>query len=373
MPAANEIASTETPDAVRYAIVAPKTGENAYNKTQENLDVAFNASSDPYGFFGTYKLAGEVVNNAFYQDAKIDLVWHSGAFSVSGTNQVVFSRGNLQYAHLTVGSGDNVRPAQTWRFAKHQYDFVGGFDNSSNQHGNVVRDETGSSATRSNNENIGAGDYDGWIDLFGWGTGNYPTQTTTTNTWYTSNNGYHEWGVNNIVNSGKPGNTGWWTSLTHTEWSYLISRDNEGKVGLATITGVAEGTMEDDMPGLVLLPDNFTNPYSWKSAGSGTASHHANYGDNTYTLDQWKVMEERGAVFLPATGWRNGSDGNWRASITLTSRILEHGSYNASTMSTSAATYSLRFGTDYETHDSMNASFYMAPDNGHAVRLVHRL
>ena len=39
----------------------------------------------------------------------------SGLFSVSATQQVHFSQGNLQYQAST----------NTWRFAEHQYDYVG--------------------------------------------------------------------------------------------------------------------------------------------------------------------------------------------------------------------------------------------------------
>lgn len=378
---------SDTEGAYRYAIVHQGT----YSITQGNLNVAFDRSSDPCGYYGTYKLQGEIKLNDFFQStssskdgetkqAKLDLVWHSGAISIADGSYVVFSRGNVQYADRAAGESGtaNYRPAGTWRFAKHQYDFVGGSDNSENQQGNVVRDETGKSETVSNNERIGASDYDGWIDMFGWGTGNAPTQTTTTNSWYNGNNGngFHDWGANNIVNSGKPENAEWWTTLTHNEWKYVIERNSENKVGLATITGSTYGntigyTNSTDVPGLVILPDNFSNPYSWKAV---SASGYARYSDNTYTVEQWTNMEKAGAVFLPAAGWRNGDDGNWRATVTLTKRDLEHGCYQASTSRVEAvSTYCMRFGTDYETTDRVNPSYYMAPDNGHSVRLVHRL
>ena len=363
--------------AYRYAIMKADT---TYNVTEGVLSVAFDHLNDPCGYFGTYKLEGYVKLNDFFQQAKLDLVWHSGAFSIGSNSYVVFSRGNVQYANLAAGTSGtaNYRPAGTWRFAKHQYDFVGGLDNDNTHQSNVVKDETGSSATMSNNENVGKTDYEGWIDMFGWGTGNAPTQTTTTNTWYTITNGYHEWGANNIVNSGKPGNTEWWTTLTHTEWNNVIGRDNEAKVGLATITGSTYGntvgyTNATDVPGLVILPDNFNNPYSWKPVSEGTVSNKAEYSDNTYTLAQWTEMEKAGAVFLPAAGWRNDTDGKWRATITTGKRDLEHGCYQSSTKSTSAAVWQLRFGTDYETSDRINDNYAMAPDNGHCVRLVHRL
>lgn len=59
-----------------------------------------------------------------------------GEFSVSATKKVHFSQGNLQYQAST----------KTWRFAEHQYDYIG-----------------------SANSQISSS-YTGWIDLFGYGT-----------------------------------------------------------------------------------------------------------------------------------------------------------------------------------------------------------
>ena len=64
----------------------------------------------------------------------------TSSFFVSPTKRVVFSPGNLQYNAST----------DTWRFALHQWEYIG---------------ET--------NKNILSKTYDGWIDLFGWGTSMY--------------------------------------------------------------------------------------------------------------------------------------------------------------------------------------------------------
>lgn len=74
----------------------------------------------------------------------------TGLFSVSAGKQVYFSRGNLQYQ----AQFDN------WRFAENQYDYVG-----NSRAGNVDY-----AFDKSDNARI-ARTYDGWIDLFGWGTG----------------------------------------------------------------------------------------------------------------------------------------------------------------------------------------------------------
>ena len=69
-----------------------------------------------------------------------------GHFSVSETLLVRFSQGNLQYQAST----------GTWRFAESQSDYIG-----------------------EGNANIGES-YDGWIDLFGWGTSGYNHGATAT-------------------------------------------------------------------------------------------------------------------------------------------------------------------------------------------------
>ena len=247
-------ASTDTEGAYRYAIVHHGT----YNITEGNLEVAFNPTTDPYGYFGTYKLQGEIAMNDYYQNGKLDLVWHSGAFSVSEKKQVVFSRGNLQYKHY----GSTTPDGGIWRFAKHQYDWAGGWvlENSglhtnSVRQGNVVLNENdGESTNYSENEQIGGTAYTGWIDLFGFGTGDAPTKHTTANSDYRT---FNEWGAHNIVNSGKPNNTSWWTTLSKDEYVYMIETRSQDLYGFGEITVSSDLSVH----GLILLPDNWQSSY----------------------------------------------------------------------------------------------------------------
>ena len=183
-----------------------------------------------------------------------------GVFTISSGIQVYFSQGNLQYRAST----------QTWQFAANQYDIIG-----------------------SDNQNISSS-YSGWIDLFGWGTGSNPTNSSTSNSSYST---FTDWGNNAISNGGNQG--GLWRTLRYNEWDYLLSsRPNAASlVGKATVNGVT---------GLVFLPDNWTLP-SGCSFTSGTSNA---FTANTYTTSQWSVMESAGAVFLPAAGRRNGSSVN---------------------------------------------------------------
>lgn len=339
--------------SVRYAIVNHDQSDLA-SITAGELNVPFDPATDPYGFYGTYKIAHDVVQNEYFDGAKIDLVWHSGAFTINAAgDQVVFSRGNLQYKHY----GSPTLDGGTWRFAKHQYDWVGGMVGSDAWHynnvrqGNVVlRDGVSGDTDFSTNEQIGEASYVGWIDLYGYGTGNNPTEHSVLNSHY---NDWHEWGAHSIVNSGKPGNTAWWQTLSHHEWKYLLSeRDGySSKRGTATVNGVK---------GFVLLPDRST-------ATIVTYSNQALWDNNTYTTEQWKAAEAAGAVFLPCAGYRNGTDFDGG-----TNQDQDHGVYHSSSMSTGAAAWGIRFKTT-DNYAYLEDDYPMAPDNGHAVRLVHKL
>ena len=194
-----------------------------------------------------------------------------GKFSVSADKRIYFSQGNLQYQAST----------GTWRFAEHQYDMIG-----------------------SDNSNISSS-YSGWIDLFGWGTSGYNSLYPYSNDnyayafegVYTNIGGTnYDWGVYNKISNG--GNqAGQWRTLTTSEWDYVISKrtDAASKKGFATVS---------DVTGLILLPDNWTQP----DEVAFTSGANGDYTQNTYTTSEWSKMEANGAVFLPAAGYRDGAN-----------------------------------------------------------------
>ena len=190
-----------------------------------------------------------------------------GLFSVSATQQVYFSQGNLQYQAST----------NTWRFAEHQYDYVG------TQTADVYGYH-GGNVSGSDNRSISS-TYSGWIDLFGWGTGDNPTLSSDN---YGAYGTFVDWGSNPISNGGNTANR--WRTLTQAEWEYLLNTrpGASSKLGSGNINGVG---------GLIILPDT-----------SGNASSHNDWTRNSYTLSQWAQMETAGAVFLPAAGSRLGTD-----------------------------------------------------------------
>jgi hypothetical protein len=207
-------------------------------------------------------------------------------FSVSDTKQVYFSKGNLQ------ASLDSTQASIEWKFADHQYDFIG--INPGNT--NIATETTGGVDS----------DTAVTVDLFGW-VGESSEFTNAAAFGIVSSTTYgdygntsdealkNDWGSNAITNGGNAASYGWRT-LTYDEWNYVVTtRTNaDSKRGAATV---------NDIKGWILLPDDWTLP-TGASFTSGCASE---YTTNSYTADQWTVMEAAGAVFLPVTGLREGS------------------------------------------------------------------
>jgi len=218
----------------------------------------------------------------------------SGKFSTNsaGTIAIQFSQGNLQYQAST----------DTWRFAENQYDVIG-----------------------EDNKNISSS-YEGWIDLFGWGTsgydGKYPYMTSETPGSYGAGSKKaitgtdYDWGIYNAISNG--GNAkGIWKTIDDTHlFGILQSRQNADKLfGFGTV---------NEVKGLILLPDNWKDPegitfkpasengMTWSSDDVGYVDAEGDSFDaNTFTKDEWDdVMEANGAVFLPAAGIREGTTYN---------------------------------------------------------------
>ena len=246
-------------------------------------------------------------------DVEVTAVYKTITYSVSASKQVYFASGNLQYQAST----------DTWRFAEHQYDFA---------------DE--------DNNNI-SDTYDGWIDLFGWGTGDSPTKTSGNNSDYAT---FTDWGTNVIGTYSA--NT--WRTLSGEEWGYLFN----GRANASSLYGFA---MVNGIRGLILLPDDWTLP-------SGISFHagKADFKKNDYTLVQWEEMESAGAVFLPAAGYRYGH--SLGKDPATGAKIVDKGYYQASTAVDSEHSYRLYFcggvGGELSPQDGGNRYY------GRSVRLV---
>ncbi len=264
-----------------------------------------------------------------------------GEFSVSATEKVKFSMGNLQYQAST----------DTWRFAEHQYDIIG-----------------------ADNEHISS-TYDGWIDLFGWGTsGNsshdvyvkhtspfsattatvntkvnsygYGPSTNQTDVNLTGTSANYDWGVYNAISNG--GNQkGQWRVLSKDEWTYLYSgRANAASLRTkATVEGAA---------GYIFFPDNWEQP-----EGISAVLDAGAFATNSYTWWEWNILEAQGAVFLPAAGSRYG---------VAVSSVGSYGGYWSSTYGSSSLAYSFSFDSS-----SVGASSGYRRCSGLSVRLVQEV
>ena len=212
-------------------------------------------------------------------------------FSIGENKTVNFSKGNLQYQAST----------NTWRFAEEQYALAG-----------------------KDNENISA-IYNGWIDLFGWGTSGYNNKFPYLYDAPHSDFGDgmnsiagtdYDWGSNPISNGGnKPGI---WRTLSTDEWGYLLfDRPNAAKL-------VGAGSV-NSQNGLFILPDGYTDSvfvdYIGKSVPfisfAAKGAHHDGdywyygisnaFSHNTYNIEQFKILESIGIVFLPSSALRTGT------------------------------------------------------------------
>ena len=182
-------------------------------------------------------------------------------FSVSATQKVTFSPGNLQYHPKN----------DKWRFALNQLSYIG------ETHGDILN-------------------YDGWIDLFGWsgstGSAKFGVSSSQNKNDYSGS--FVDWGTNQIGDDAP--NT--WRTLTNNEWTYLLTgRTNANElIGIACVNGIN---------GLIVLPDEWECP-DGITFTSGLLTTPVD--ENTYrehqpiNANQWAEMEQAGALFLPAAG-----------------------------------------------------------------------
>ena len=308
-----------------------------------------------------------------------------GVFTVAEGKTVTFSSGNLQY-NAAQGShycADGSVQQGTWRFAEHQYDYIGDANN------NISKT------------------YDGWIDLFGWGTSGYnntandpsaqryqPWEKATSSvstvpidsvlncetveitgeceweyTQYadatynvfgygpsskmtdpnlTGTSANYDWGVYNAI-SNAGNQAGQWRTLSMEEWDYLFNTRKNAQFlwSQGTVNGVV---------GMIILPDNFKKPsdISWTYQAN-------NWTTNTYTTEQWATLEASGAVFLPASGRRGGANVNF---------VQYNGFYRSSSYLSYdyAYAYCLSFSSNYLGPQAVYERYF-----GNSVRLVQDL
>lgn len=245
-----------------------------------------------------------------------------GSFAVSDSKKVIFSPGNLQYN----------RSQNIFRFAEHQYDYIG-----------------------KANEQIEYSWNEGWIDLFGWGTSGYndkyPYLCSKENVDYYYESDIagtdYDWGQYNSISNDfyKDAGKGFWRTPTKDEIEYLVEKKSQsGLAGGIKITDLSSGY---DYAGLVIIPDGVSLPDDLTLEPNKITD---------YTLQQFHRVQAMGAVFLPLMpGFRSGAE--------FTN--AEGGGYWTATLqddySQAAYYFSPSFGKNFETIVS----------TGLSVRLVH--
>ena len=277
-----------------------------------------------------------------------------GKFSVSSTDKVYFSKGNLQYTKST----------GIWSFMDHQYSTV----------------ETTSQAI---GDDYASQDV---VSLFGWGTSGWnngntyyqPYNTTFSSNGYGPKNGstytYNltdtyanaDWGIYNAISNG--GNTaGTWRTLTKDEWVWLLGPNSSPNPGTncrtsSTVNGTANARyakayLFGTTHGVIIFPDSYTHPAGVTAPTGINATSSTSWDGNRYTATDWAKMEAVGCVFLPAAGRRDG---------TTIYNVNAYVRYWTSTYSTAGLAYLVDI-----SNTSMNPANDFQKAFGYSVRLVH--
>ena len=257
------------------------------------------------------------------RDYIVDGALTAASFKVSDSTSVYFSQGNLQFSankdssHAVLVDVGTATVPGVWRFAENQYDVIG-----------------------EDNQNI-AEDYEGWIDLFGWGTSGWNSGATEYQPWSSSltwenyvpggnikddstgeyinqkNNltgdyAKADWGVYNAISNG--GNTpNKWRTLTVSEWQYLFQNNK-------WTLGYVKTSENDSVLCFMFVPEFFVGPEDVKVTLLSTTTSSLSMGDlqvpatNNYTVEQFKPLEKSGIVALPCGGMRRDTTVYWVSS-----------------------------------------------------------
>lgn len=240
-----------------------------------------------------------------------------GVFSVAPNKQVSFSQGNLQYL-----------PAiNLWKFANTQYEYLG--------NANKYLKPT----------------FRNWVDLFGWSANNttapFGVSTSTNVADYAGE--FVDWGTNTIC--GDAPNT--WRTLSADEWKYLFEQRKNA------LQLRSKGSINGHR-GHILLPDDWVLPEGVQFVAEPD-NLTMELDINTYTPAEWSIMEEGGAVFLPAAGRRDG---------TTVGYLVEYSGVWSSTSTTNTNAFHTYYNYESQIieHHWTSATSRI---NGRSVRLVH--
>ena len=97
-----------------------------------------------------------------------------------------------------------------------------------------------------------------------------------------------DWGINAIASDAP--NT--WRTISEEEWMYLYQERENAKELISL-------GMVETINGLIILPDNWMLPMGMHFEPSMQVT------TNQYSKQEWTIMENAGAIFLPMTGYFN--------------------------------------------------------------------
>ena len=178
-----------------------------------------------------------------------------GIFSIAKDKHVTFSPGYLQY----------VQSKDQWLFASNQYYFTGERHYQNGQLADTIM-------------------------YFGWSGKNSKARWGISLS--TNANDYEgeflDWGINAIASDAP--NT--WRTISEEEWMYLYQERENAKELISL-------GMVETINGLIILPDNWMLPMGMHFEPSMQVT------TNQYSKQEWTIMENAGAIFLPMTGYFN--------------------------------------------------------------------
>ena len=266
-----------------------------------------------------------------------------GRFTVDANGtQVRFAQGNLQY---------HVRN-KVWQFAVRQDSVIG-----------------------EPNEGRIEANYNNWIDLFAWGTSGYNNKNPEMYSYTSSDYAYgnktdiagtnYDWGQYCAISNG--GNqAGLWRTLTKDEWMYLFNnRTNASQLmGFGAVNGLI---------GFILLPDGWTTP-----AGGHFTPVAEDRAQNNYTLVDWEIMENAGAIFLPDAGYASPNSSNivsWSGPKRSSNPTIGSMSsrYMSSTASNTSSYYCFQLARSLSSYDDNTNKVKNANTNNFRVENPVRL
>ena len=277
----------------------------------------------------------------------------------SRTKRVIFAPGNLQATTTDYGAN------WTWRFAEHQYDFIG----------------SGGANTKINGKGSLSVET-GTVDLFGWSTENtaYGIHNSTNCSAFDVNDysgTFVDWGTIKTFGGITYRDNYWKTLSSSNSDSYELWYMMRTRETAATVNNIADArftmaTINTDgtsVNGIILFPDYYEGPLvstegiTWGSK-INDFNKYSDWGGTSCKKAGWNTLEAFGCVFLPAAGTREGVSVSFNENYYASST---NGNNNFQT-----ACFHLSFSNNYNSYNVYwNQTKYRY--QGSSVRLVHEV